>query len=129
MLTGQYQGSVGDQRELPDFYGEYATGRRKPVGGFETAAFYAPEAGGADELALKSAWWRQTYVTDLAQRFPQLKMINWFEWDKQEAEVGARVNWGVSRDGALRDAYRGALPDWLRFADAVDFCEPHKKPA
>jgi hypothetical protein len=57
-------------------------------------------------------------------------MINWFEWDKYETEVDARVDWGVTVDPALRVAFREALPDWLRFAENVDFCsvDGHIKP-
>lgn len=124
MLTGTYRGSVGDQTLLPDFYRSYGEQRNKPVGIFETAAFYAPAAGGADEFALKSGWWRQVFAADIPQRYPKLKMINWFEWDKHENEVGARVDWGVTVTPDLRDAFLADLPDWLRHADAVDFCRP-----
>lgn len=122
MLEGNYHGSVGDERNLPDFYRDYGEHRNKPVGVFETAAFYAPGNGGADEMALKSSWWRQVYASGIVERFPRLKMINWFEWDKHEVEVDARVDWGVTSDPRLRAAYREALPDWLRFAEDVDFC-------
>ncbi len=122
MLEGNYNGSAGDERNLPNFYRDYGERRNKPVGVFETAAFYAPASGGADEMALKSSWWRQVYASGIAERFPRLKMINWFEWDKYEVEVDARVDWGVTIDPQLRAAYRKALPDWLRFAENVDFC-------
>ncbi|MDQ3617317.1 MAG: hypothetical protein M3374_01085 [Pseudomonadota bacterium] len=122
MLEGGYHGSVGDERHLPNFYRDYGERRNKPVGVFETAAFYAPASGGADEMALKSSWWRQVYAPAIIERFPHLKMINWFEWDKHEVEVAARVDWGVTVDTQLRAAYREALPDWLRFAEDVDFC-------
>lgn len=121
MLEGDYH--VGDERNPPNFYRDYGECRNKPVGVFETAAFYAPARGGTGEMALKSSWWRQVYATGIAERFPRLKMINWFEWDKYEAEVDARVDWGVTIDPQLRAAYRKALPDWLRFAEDVDFCD------
>ncbi|HEX5755323.1 MAG TPA: glycosyl hydrolase, partial [Arenimonas sp.] len=94
MLSGEYDGSAGDERGLPDFYREYGERRGKPVGIFETAALYAPGRGGADELALKSAWWSQVFDDDIPQRFPNLKLINWFEWDKHEVEINGRVDWG-----------------------------------
>ena len=122
MLEGDYHGSAGDHRELPNFYAEYGEHRNKPVGIFETAAFYAPAARGAQEIAIKARWWQQAYAPDIESRFPHLKMINWFEWDKYETEVDARVDWGVTVDPALRAAFRDALPDWLRFAENVDFC-------
>lgn len=122
MLEGDYHGSVGDERHLPDFYKEYGERRNKPVGVFETAAFYAPASRGVDEMTLKSSWWRQVYAASITGRFPRLKMINWFEWDKHEVEVGARVDWGVTVDPRLRAAYRESLPDWLRYGEDVDFC-------
>jgi hypothetical protein len=51
------------------------------------------------------------------QRFPALKMINWFEWDKFESEVSTRVDWTVTRDPALVGAFRAALPANYHFAD------------
>jgi len=122
MLEGNYNGSVGDERNLPDFYKEYGENRRKPVGVFETAAFYAPAKGGADEMELKSDWWKQVFAQNIPQRFPRLKMINWFEWDKYEVEVRDRVDWTVTFDPKLRAAFRNILPNWLRFAEDVDFC-------
>jgi hypothetical protein len=49
-------------------------------------------------------------------------MVNWFEWDKQETEIGARVDWTVTADPAVRAAYRADLPGWARWADAVPTC-------
>ncbi|WP_308930067.1 hypothetical protein [Arthrobacter sp. SLBN-112] len=42
-------------------------------------------------------------------QFPNLKMINWFEWDKDEAEVKGRVDWTVTSTPAIRDAFTAAL--------------------
>ena len=122
MLEGNYHGSAGDERALPDFYADYGERRNKPVGVFETAALHAPGAGGADAMTMKSNWWRQVYAPELPRRFPRLKMINWFEWDKYEVEVDGRVDWGVTIDPGLRAAFRQALPDWLRYAGDLDFC-------
>lgn len=123
MLEGDYHGSVGDERALPDFYHDYGERRNKPVGVFETAAFHAPAAGGADAMTIKSNWWRQVYAPDIPRRFPRLKMINWFEWDKHEVEIDGRVDWGVTFDPGLQAAFRQALPVWLRYAGDVDFCQ------
>lgn len=122
MLRGSYRGLVGDERGVPDFYGEFGERRGKPVGIFETAALYAPGRGGAAEFELKSQWWRQVYAPDIAERYPRLKMINWFEWDKYETEIDGRVDWGVTTDPRTRDAYLADLPKWLRFAEDIDFC-------
>lgn len=43
-------------------------------------------------------------------------MINWFEWDKYEAEVSNRVDWTVTRDPSLASAFRQAIPASTSFA-------------
>jgi hypothetical protein len=121
-LTGTYSGAGGDETHLPDFYAVYGDGHAKPVAIPETAALYAPGNGGADELAIKSAWMAQVLDPTLHERFPRLAMVNWFEWDKQETEIGAHVDWRAVGSPVAGDAYRAALPAWARFADAVPGC-------
>lgn len=102
----------GDDTVVPDFYTRYGVEHGKPVAIVETGALYntSAAAGRAEELALKQAWWQQVFDPALPQRFPQLKMINWFEWDKYESEVDARVDWTVTDDPELRKAFTAALP-------------------
>jgi hypothetical protein len=115
-LTGAYNGSGGDDTAVPDFYAEYASGRGKPLAITETAALYATAALGDDELDLKRSWWEQVLAPDLAAGFPQLKMINWFEWRKFETEIDGEVDWRVTGSDELRAAFTAALPSHLRFA-------------
>ncbi len=122
MLRGTYRGAAGDERQVPDFYDRYGTRRGLPVAVTETAAFYRPAGGGRAELAIKRDWWRQVLADDHATSLPLLKMINWFEWEKLEPEVGVRVDWTVTRRPATLRRLRAAQPDWLRFADAVPHC-------
>ena len=129
MLTGTYNGSVGDERMVPDFDALYAERRGKPLGIFETAALYAPGRGGASAAAIKSAWWGQVYSDEVRRRFPALAMINWFEWDKHEVEINGRVDWGVTRDPGLVAGFKVALPRWLLSADDVRFCTGSSPPA
>jgi hypothetical protein len=121
-LTGEYVGLGGDDRVVPDFYRTYGEQHDKPVAIPETAALYAPGAGGAEELAVKQAWWMQVLAEDLHQQLPRLAMINWFEWDKQESEIGARVDWTVTSADTVRTAYRSDLPGWALWAGAVPSC-------
>ncbi|MGO4186303.1 glycoside hydrolase family 26 protein [Pseudarthrobacter sp. TAF60_1] len=114
-LTGNYMGANGDDSLLPDFYQVYGEGHGKPVAIPETAALFAPGAGGPDELAIKRAWWEQLFAADVPAKFPHLKMINWFEWDKQEVEVKGRVDWTVTNTPAVRDAFTAALPAWFAY--------------
>lgn len=111
MLTGTYDGLDGDHTAVPDFYAEYAEGRNKPLAIVETAAFYLPNGGGAGELEIKQAWWRQVLSPAALSQFPAIKMVNWFEWQKEEAEVGgAMVNWTVTTSESVVSAFRRDLP-------------------
>ncbi|BDZ44826.1 hypothetical protein [Naasia aerilata] len=112
-LAGEYAGLGGDDRMLPDFAGVYSAVRGKPLAIPETAALVVPRGDPGGELAIKQAWWRQVFSPETASRFPNLRMVNWFEWDKQETEVGARVDWSVTSDPASAAAFAGDLPDWL----------------
>jgi hypothetical protein len=114
-LTGRYHGPGTDERVVPDFYGVYGRGHGKPVAISETAALYAPGAGGASEERIKSAWWRQVFAPDLLTRFPRLKLVDWFEWNKYEPEIGAHVDWTVTRKPETRSAFRRSLPAWVRY--------------
>ena len=115
LLRGTYKGAGGDQRAVPDFYAVYGQGQRLPIAVTETGALYAPGRGGAAELAIKRDWWRQVFAADHARRLPWVKMVNWFEWRKQEPEIGGVVDW-TSTHGAVGRAFRADLPTWLRFA-------------
>jgi hypothetical protein len=116
-LTGAYRGFNGDDTPLTDFYADYSVARGKPLAITETAAFYAVGQGDDNEARLKQAWWQQVFDPELARTFPNLKMINWFEWRKFEAEVGDEVDWTVTRDPELLRAFQVALPSYLRFAE------------
>ena len=62
MLTGTYTGTAGDDSAIPDFYQVYGVDRGHPVAIPETSAIYTPSrTGGATELAVKQAWWRQAF--------------------------------------------------------------------
>lgn len=69
------------------------------------------------EDQLKIAWFTQVFGTDVHDRFPRLRMINWFEWRKEEPEVGAVIDWRLSASGELgRSLLEGVPAGWLRFA-------------
>jgi hypothetical protein len=115
-LTGTYNGVGGDDTAVPDFYGEYGQSRGKPVAIPETAAFFNTARNTSQELQIKQAWWKQVFSAELHTEFPQLKMINWFEWNKTEPEVASRVDWTATRRPEIREAFTRALPEWLHFA-------------
>jgi hypothetical protein len=116
MITGSP--AVGGDSS-PDFHADYAERFGKPLAIVETAAFYRPDGGGAEEQAIKSAWLDQVFAADARSRYPFLRLVNWFEWRKQEAEVGAVVDWRITADPALRDLFLAAMADGFRLGPAV----------
>ena len=121
-LTGTYNGAGGDDSAVPDFYAEYGAARGKPVAIPETAALVVEGGGGAAELEIKKAWWGQLFDPRLQKDYPELKMINWFEWNKKEVEVKATVDWRAAGTPAVRDAFVAELPEWFQFAEDAKHC-------
>lgn len=121
-LRGSYVDPAHPHQHVPDFYRLYAERYDKPLSVTETAALYVPGAGGAAELAVKRGWWRQVFAADLPSRLPLLANINWFEQDKREAEVHARVDWTTTTDDTIRAAYVADLPSWARWGQDVPHC-------
>ena len=117
-LTGTYDGANGDETATPDFYDVYAEQHDKPLAIVETAALFNTTESGPDELALKQAWWQQVFAPEVFDRFPRLHMINWFEWNKPESEIGGdQIDWTVTQDPEILAAFVADLPhDHLRFA-------------
>ena len=98
-----------------DFYATWAEGHDKPMGIFETAALYNPNAPGPSEADLKAAWWRQVTDPAIAADFPRLAMLNWFEWRKEEPEVGGVIDWRLSADPDLARRLLDEVPEgWLQ---------------
>ena len=108
----------GDDSALPDFYEDYFKGHGKPLAIPETAAFYNPGLSGPGELEIKQAWWRQVLDPEMLSAYPGIKMINWFEWNKPENEVGgALIDWRALGSKAIADQFIADLPlDKLVFA-------------
>jgi hypothetical protein len=121
-LTGTYNGTNGDDSMLPDFYTEYGVDHGKPVAIPETASLVQDDVGELRSLNIKRAWWEQVFDPAVHEKFPQLHMVNWFEWNKTEPEVGAPVDWTVLEDRDVRSAFTAALPDWYRFAEKPETC-------
>lgn len=108
-LAGTYGGLGGDRDPAHDFYRAFVRDRRKPLA-IETAALYNPGAAGADELALKEAWWRQVFDPEVARAFPGIALVVWLEVRRAEDEVGgATIDWRATHTAALAAAYRADL--------------------
>ena len=56
------------------------------------------------------------------QQFPNLKMINWFEWRKYEIEINDDVDWRAAGSPAVGAAFAADLPTWLRYGDDLTVC-------
>ena len=119
-LTGTYTGANGDETSVPDFYATYADGHDKPMAITETAALYDPAGGGPTERQVKATWWRQVFAAAVKTRFPRIRMINWFEWRKDEAEVDSVIDWRMGADATFAgDLLASVPPGWLAFAPLV----------
>lgn len=123
MLTGTYSGTAGADSAIPNFYQVYGVEHGHPVAIPETSAIYTPTRDGATELAVKQAWWRQVLSEEVHARFPQVKMVNWFEWSKREVEIDDDVDWRVGSTPQVTAAFTADLPDWLRYGEDVKACD------
>lgn len=123
MLTGTYNGRAGDDTAVPNFYQVYGVQHGHPVAVPETAALYTPSEQGSAELDIKRAWWGQVFSDRTHERFPQLKMINWFEWHKYESEIDADIDWRASGSPEIAEAFRADLPSWLDSGQAAGNCK------
>lgn len=121
-LTGTYDGAGGDDTAVPDFYDEYGVSRDKPVAIPETAALYVPDGGGDGELEIKQAWWRQLTDPVIHRDYPKIKMINWFEWRKREAEIDGVVDWRSAGSPDIGEAYVDDLPAWFHYSAEPGDC-------
>lgn len=126
-LTGTYVGRQTDGSTAPNFYQVYGVEHGKPVAIPETAALVVPRGDAEGELEIKRQWWQQVFSADFTTQFPQVKMINWFEWTKFEPEIGDTVDWSVLAEPASRSAFTSDLPPWLVYADGGANCAAPEK--
>jgi hypothetical protein len=49
-------------------------------------------------------------------------MVNWFEWDKHEVEVGGPVDWRAAGNPRTAEAFTADLPEWYLFAGEREPC-------
>ena len=116
-LTGTYNGLIGDERAVPDFYATYAVGHNKPFVLTETSALYNPNrTDGASNYDIKMSWANQVFASNLTTQFPRIKMVLWFEHYKVETETGNIIDWRVTYDPTILAGYKSVLPNWLIFS-------------
>jgi hypothetical protein len=119
LLRGEDLGAHEEASNVPDFYEQYVDGHDKPLAIVETAILYDPAApGGPSEAEIKTAWFQEVFGPATPEAFPRIRMLSWFEWRKQEPEVGRVIDWRLGADPALAERLLdGVTPGWLRFAD------------
>ncbi len=139
-LTGNYLGGNGDQTAVPDFYARYCADgiHDKPLAIAETAALFNPEQGGVSELAIKEGWFRQLYnisgdapdAFDVAQHFPKLKCVCWFDHYKFEQDQQQWIDFRFSAYEPIRAAFlqhvRTLRNGWPWFLTAQEFDAMYK---
>ncbi|NYG55744.1 OpgC domain-containing protein [Nocardioides perillae] len=97
---------AGDGR-ASGFVERYAVPGERPLL-LRTGALANTERTGADELAVKRAWWRQ--VLALADPEPALGAVSWLEQRRAEDEAGGDVvDWRATADDELARALRADL--------------------
>lgn len=116
-LRGRPSGAHAGEVAVPDFYATYAEGHDKPMAIIETAALYDPAGDGPTEAEVKGAWFGQVFGEATRDEFPRIDLLSWFEWEKEEPEVGGRIDWRLTGVPELGRDLLGTVPDgWLLFA-------------
>lgn len=89
-----------------DFYTRFAVATDTPMM-LETAAFYAPGAGGTSALAIKSAWWQQVMAAVSEDAHPLLDAVVWRDSSSTRAVVGeVAIDWSISGSSAVAAGFR-----------------------
>jgi len=148
ILRGTYDGARGDETSVPDFYATYGEQLRRPLLVADTSAFYAPGRGGAWELTVKRAWWRQVFRAGQHEALPMLRMVTWLEQRQGgsgsgtgpgagpgrgpvtpsgsaavgDGALGGPVDWSVTGSPVTLAPFRRDLPGWLHLAADVPRC-------
>ncbi len=115
-ITGNYAYGGVDETAVPNFYEAFAENHHKPFAISETGSFYnTSRTDGANEFAIKSAWWEQLTDPQLKKSFPQLDMIVWFEYLKEERDTkNAIIDWRITANPTIRQAFRKDMPDFFQ---------------
>lgn len=106
-----------------DFYKMFAVKHGKQMAITETSATYYPDVQGASRREVQRSWWQQVYDSQMhLNKFPMLRMINWFEWAKTEDNQWK--DWKLTDDPATVDQLVNDLPHELVVKDyEVGFVE------
>ncbi len=92
-----------------DFYATYAAARDRPVL-VETGAFYSPDAPGAGEQEVKSAWWDQV-LTAVSGSYDRVGAVVWNERVEQRDDGAVTVDWRATADSGTAEAFAERLEE------------------
>ena len=103
--TGELDADLDGEGDLA-FYTRFAVATDTPMM-LETAAFYAPGAGGEGPLPIKSAWWQQVMASASESAHPLLDAVVWRDSSSTRAVVGeVAIDWSISGSSAVVRAFR-----------------------
>ncbi len=98
-----------DDAGRASFHDRFAVANGLPMA-LETAAAWYDDDGVASERAVKEAWWQQLLDPALAQTFPALDLVMWFEVERPEPEADDAVtDWRTSADPEIAQAFAEAV--------------------
>lgn len=86
------------ENRIARFYRDFPQAHNKKFAIAETGAPYNEDKTG-NEIAVKQAWFTQVYDEGLAQRFPRLCLVNWFEANK--VEDGSKRDFRLNKAGVI----------------------------
>ncbi|MEV7934477.1 OpgC domain-containing protein [Curtobacterium sp. NPDC089185] len=97
------------------FTERFAQGQDRPMV-LDTGALYDHSLRGADELAIKQAWWRQ--VIAAVQDRPEVRAVTFLETNRREPEAGNRVaDWRDTAVPGIAGSFRTDLEQSRHFVD------------
>lgn len=117
-INGEFRNNATDESTLPNFYKEYSEVRNKPFAISETSALFIDRPdNGAANLEVKNAWIDQVYSESLVSIYPNLRMVVWFEFEKEERDTApSPVDWNVTNNPDILRHLQESLPEHIEFA-------------
>jgi len=102
ILRGEYS--------IPSFYDLFCRKRNaKPLVITALSALYDPDKGGECETEIKQAMIKQFYDPARLRKLRRLKMIIWLDKYRNEPCVNAKIDWRVSNNPDVTEAYKNAI--------------------
>lgn len=105
-IDGYNDGVKATWKRFPDLFdGPYAAIAKLTPKPLMIAEFGCSEKG-APPGTSKAAWVTQTYRKDIPERYPRIRLVNWFSRDKT---AQGETDWRFNSSPAALEAYRAAV--------------------